>query len=160
MPQTQVKQEKAHHGTNVKLARMIKDVKQHELADKLNMHQSEISNLEKQAVIADEMLEKISLALDIPMNFLKEFDVEEASKTYYNNSTISSAENSHDIVNQNQGDNVYNFPLSEVMEMTDKLLNLQKEFHDREIEILKESAAKDIKIALLEKELENLRSSK
>lgn len=148
----------SHQGTNVKIARMVKDVKQNELAEKLNMHQSEISTLESQQVIAEDILQQISLALDIPMNFLKEFDAEEATKTYNNDSVVNSAENGKDTVNVLQGENeqqqtINYFPLTEVMEMTEKLLNMQKDHYEKEILLHNENAAQKVKIAILEERL-------
>jgi len=158
MRQVAEKKNTIHQGKNVRFAREFKNLSQQNLADKLNKQQSEISKIENQETIDDELLEQIALALEISSDFLKKFDFEDTAKNYFNNTTVNS-ENSHDLVN-NQG-TIY-YPVDELADFTEKFLNMQKEhyekeltlvekFHKKEVELEKENALLKQKIELLEK---------
>lgn len=62
---------KVYHGSNVKYYRKMRGFTQDYLAGLLNMAQPRFSELEKQAVIDDETLEKIAGALDVDIECLK-----------------------------------------------------------------------------------------
>jgi len=121
-----------HHGMNTRLARTWKKVTQDDLASRMGMNQSEVSLLESEIVIKNETLEKIAQALDIPVDFLKEFEPEAAIKHY----TLNNNENKENVsIYQGDGEqnNTY-YPLDTVKELYERLLQ-EKE---KEIASLKE----------------------
>lgn len=129
-----------HHGNNVRLARTWKKVTQDDLADRLNMYQSEVSKLENQEEIDDQLLDKISNALSVPVDFFKAFDPEAAIYNFtFNNQPdavkVIAEENSKDAVQQGQGElNItYNYPLDDLKELYERLLQEK----DRQIEELR-----------------------
>ncbi len=151
------KERKSHHGDNLVLARKWKKMTQSDVADKVGLHQTEISTLEKQEIIDEVLLERIAKAMEIPVSFFTDFDMGEQIKTYINNSTNTQdnnfAENSHDTVNQNISDQ-YNYYTGEDMsEVSDKILKIQKE-------LLEDKHALDKENALLKQELEFLKNKK
>lgn len=116
-----------HHGNNVRLARTWKKVTQDDLADRLNIYQSEVSKLENQEEIEENTLEKISKALNVPVDFLKEFDPETVINTYNQYESkieVNSSENSKDNILQQGEQNItnYNYPLDKVTELYERLL--------------------------------------
>ena len=144
--ETVSKNSRVHQGRNVKLIRGWRNITQDTLAFKLNTSQAVISRIESEPVIDDEMLENISIALEIPVDFLKTFELDEAIKSYVISETTytnNSAENSHEEINQNTGEqniakgdqNItnYNYPIDIVKDLYERLL-----------------AEKDEKIALLQ----------
>lgn len=150
--------EKSHHGDNLILARKWKKMTQADVADKIGIHQTEISTLEKQETIDEVLLERIAEAMDIPVSFFTDFDLDDAVKNYYNNSSYVVNDEAH--VNQIiQGDEIIegdvnnNYPLEEVQELTDKFLKLQKELLEKNHHLDKENA-------LLKQELEFLKKKK
>lgn len=127
-----------HHGNNVRLARTWRKITQEDLADRLKMYQGEISKLEGQNVIQDKMLEKISQALDVSVDFLKEFEPETVMNSYNQYESkieITSAENSKDNILQQGEQNITNtyYPLDTVKELYERLLQEK----DKEIAALK-----------------------
>lgn len=155
MSETAENKNTIHQGRNVRLVRQFKGLSQEALAYMLNKQQSEISNIESQVNLDDEILEQIALALDVSADFLKSFDFEETAKNYYNQSTntINAAENSHDEVNLNQGEQNYYFSIEKFNELNDKFLKLQKE-------LLEENHVLDKENALLKQELDSLKNKK
>lgn len=144
-----------HHGNNVRLARTWKKVTQEDLADRLNMYQGEISKLEGQEEIQDNMLEKISKALDVSVDFLKEFEPEGTIYNFnFNNQQDSvkviAEENTKDTVLQGQGEqnnNITNhyYPIEDIKSLYDKLLFEKDKLIERlekEIAALKEKHKK------------------
>jgi len=163
MSETAEKKDTVDQGKNVRFARESKGLSQEALGDKINKHQSEISKIENQKTVDDEILEQIALALDVSADFLKYFDFDSAAKYYTNNgdSTINSAENSHDTINQNQGGEqeiINNYPIEQFAKATKEFLEMQKEHYEKEQQIIAESAKKDIEIALLKQQLESLKN--
>ncbi len=141
-----------HQGRNVKITRESKGLYQQDLADKLNKQQSDISKIENKEIIEDELLKQIALALEVPVDFLKNFNLDEHVKSYYNHSTNTFTETSHD--NEvNQGDQYYYFSVEEFTELNDRFLKLQKELLEEKHELDKENA-------LLKQELEFLKNRK
>ena len=129
---------RVHQGRNVKLIRGWRNITQEGLAFKLNTTQATISKAESEPVIDDEMLENISIALDIPVDFLKTFEFDEMLKSYTmieSTLEINSAEHSNDNIIQQGEQNITNniYPLDTVKELYERLL-----------------AEKDEKIALLQ----------
>ena len=132
-----------HQGRNVKIVRESKGLYQKDLGYKINKEQSEISRIESQEVIEDELLEQIALALEVPVDFLKNFDLDTHANTYNNNQTNNLPENSKGNVNQGQGYSVYNYSVEEFVELTKKFLTMQKEHYEKEQIIIIESSKKD-----------------
>lgn len=144
-----------HQGRNVRITRELKGLYQKDLGDKLNKQQSEVSRIESLEIIEDELLKQIALVLDVPVDFLKNFDLQTATKNFYNDAIINSAENSHDIVNQGNDnvENVYNYPITEFKEFAENTLKLQRELLEEKHQLDKENT-------LLKKELEILKKNK
>lgn len=158
MNETAEKKDTVHQGRNVRFAREFRGLSQEALGDKINKQQSEISKIENQKTVDDEILEQIALALEVSADFLKTFDFENATKTFYinNNVTVNGADNSQDRVNQYQSGEQEinnNFPLEEIEKLTDKFLGLQKE-------LLEENHKLDKENALLKQELQFLKNKK
>ncbi len=152
-----------HQGRNVRFAREFRGVSQEDLGFKINKYQSEMSKIENQVTVADEILEQVALALEVSADFLRTFDFEDTAKNYYNYSTNEQentfAENSHDTVNQNNQYQIEeevinnNIPLEEAEKLADRFLQIQKELLEDKHQLDKENA-------LLKQELEFLKSKK
>lgn len=113
----EIAEKKAHHGTNIKYARIFKNVTQQDLADRVNLQQSDISKLENSDTIDDEILQTIALALDMPLEFFKSFDADTLVKSYINTSNGNEGQ-----VSVFQGENEIEqnntiFPLEKVSEL-------------------------------------------
>lgn len=157
-----------HQGRNVKIVRESKGMYQKDLGEKINKLQSEISRIESQDIIDNDLLETIALALEIPVDFLKNFDLDTAAKAYNmdNDATLNGAENSHDTVNQvaEQDNIINNYPIEDFKELTEKMMNKQHEqtewMLNMQRELLEEKHELDKQIALLKQELEVLKNKK
>ncbi|WP_051697962.1 helix-turn-helix domain-containing protein [Prevotella sp. 10(H)] len=149
-----------HQGRNVKIVRESKGLYQKDLGYKINKEQSDISKIENKEIIEEDLLEQIALALEVPVEFLKNFDLEGATKAYYNTTTVNS-ENSRDMVN-NQGTIFY--PVDELTSLSEKFLNMQKEHYEKEQMLANNFHQKEIElsteIALLKQELNLLKNKK
>lgn len=129
-----VEKNKISMGDNLTIARKWKKITQLDLAEKVGLHQTEISTLEKQDVIDIVILERIAKAMDIPVDFFTGFDMEEAAKSYNNTNTnhITAAENSSEWVNSantieeqnniNEQQVTY-YPLDDVKNLYERLLS-------------------------------------
>ena len=67
---------KIHHGQNVKLLRLIFNIKQDTLADSLDLSQQSVSRLEAKEKIDEETIEKIAALLKIPVEIIKKLNNE------------------------------------------------------------------------------------
>jgi Predicted transcription factor, homolog of eukaryotic MBF1 len=160
MSETTESKNTINQGRNVRFAREFRGISQEDLAHKINKHQSEISKIENQGTVDSEILEQIALALEISADFLKVFDFEDTAKNYYNYSTNTFAETSHDNeVNQAQ-EIINNFPIDQFAKATSEFLEMQKEHYEKEQQIIIDSSRKDTEIALLKQELEFLKNKK
>jgi transcriptional regulator with XRE-family HTH domain len=65
------KTKEVHHGANVKRFREMQGIKQDILAEELEISQQQISKLESQEIIKDEMLDKLAKALHITVDAIK-----------------------------------------------------------------------------------------
>jgi len=72
----EVKNNKIHHGQNVKLLRYIFYMKQNILAENLNISQQSVSRLEAKERIDEETIEKIATLLKIPVETIKKLSNE------------------------------------------------------------------------------------
>lgn len=105
MPEVIEKKRKINHGHNVKIARWDwKRKTQDELADLLKVHQCDISELDKKEVIEDDKLDQISTVLDVPVEFLKNFSLEDAINSYslHNYATYEMTQTNSDSASGNE----------------------------------------------------------
>jgi len=120
---------KVHHGRNIKRLREMLGVKQEHIANELNMTQQAISKLEQKEQIEDEILERVSKVLNIPLDAIKNLN-EDATTNYIN--TFYN--------NQGNGffaNNVTFNPIEKIVDLYERLLAAEKD-----------------KVAMLEKLLE------
>lgn len=111
-------EKKPHQGRNVKRIREILGVKQDALAIDLGISQQTISSIEQRETIDDDLLDRISNALKVPTEAIKNFN-EEATVTYIANT-----------FNGNSG-NYMNFnPIDKVVELYERLLQSEREKND------------------------------
>lgn len=129
--ETATQDNEIHQGKNLRLARTWKKVTQTDLADKLGVHQTEISNLESKKTIDDKLLDQIAIAMDIPVDFLKSFDPEETINSYIvHDINMTQSDNVSGIMNAQQNiqiQEVFNYPVEKFTEYLDKLLILTEE---------------------------------
>jgi len=137
---------KVHQGNNVRLGRAWKNMTQETLAEKLQMYQKDVSALEYKETIDDEILNRIAEAMDIPVDFFKEFQPEAAIKSFSQNNDINISDEATSTVNSNQADsqqieqNNNYFPLDKVAEVFAKLFEeKEKQIEDlrKELEEVK-----------------------
>ncbi|PXV68994.1 helix-turn-helix protein [Dysgonomonas alginatilytica] len=97
-----------HQGHNIRMVRTWNKMSQVALADMLDCSQDRVSKLERQQTIDDEILEKVALALNVDMDYLKEdHSPLGATNNTINDSPVHSqtqtgAENSRDVQNTTQ----------------------------------------------------------
>lgn len=138
------KKKKVHHGRNIRIVRTSQNVTQEDLAFRLNLSQSKVSALELDEVIEDAVLDKFATALNVPVNFLKNFEPEEVINSYnvYDNEiTMTQTENSQGDINVQKiiekEENIYN-PIDKVSELYERLLKEK----DKQIDELKKEVEK------------------
>lgn len=138
------KKKKVHHGRNIRIVRTSQNVTQEDLAFRLNLSQSKVSALELDEVIEDAVLDKFATALNVPVNFLKNFEPEEVINSYnvYENEiTMTQTENSQGDINVQKiiekEENIYN-PIDKVSELYERLLKEK----DKQIDELKKEVEK------------------
>lgn len=122
-----------HHGDNVRYWRDHQKLTQEFVAAQLGVTQQYIQKIEKQPVIKDELLDKISKVIDIPVNLLKASPIDKEKgisyiKTFHNR--------------DNATYNFQYFNYSNVKPVIDAYQLLIDE-KDKQIELLKETI-KDI----------------
>lgn len=69
-----IKAKKPHLGRNIARIRAYRGIKQATLAAELGWQQQQLSNLEKQEIIPDDILEQIADMLGVTVEIIKEFD--------------------------------------------------------------------------------------
>lgn len=138
------KKKKVHHGRNIRIVRTSQNVTQEDLAFRLNLSQSKVSALELDEVIEDAVLDRFATALNVPVNFLKNFEPEEVINSYnvYENEiAMNQAENSQGDINIQKiierEENIYN-PIDKVSELYERLLKEK----DKQIDELKKEVEK------------------
>jgi transcriptional regulator with XRE-family HTH domain len=124
---------------------------QQDLADKLNKQQSDISRIEKQEVIEDDLLEQIALALEVPVEFLKNFDLSEHAQTYNNYSTNSYSDSAHDndLYQAQEQKIINNFPIEDYENLSNKFFDMQKKLLAEKYKVEKENALLKQELAML-----------
>lgn len=134
-----------HQGRNIREARLSKNMKQETLAALIKVAQSTLSKAENSKFVEEDLLGKISTALDIPLEYLKEKE-QDASTVIFENNTVtnqdSTVSGNMSVGYNEQITNVFN-PIEKMAELYERLL-----------------AAKDEKYADLEKRLQELEQKK
>ena len=110
---------KVHHGRNIKRLREMLGVKQELIANELNMTQQAISKLEQKEQIEDEILERVSKVLSIPLDAIKNLN-EDATTSYIN--TFYNNQGNGFIANN------YTFnPIDKIVDLYERLLTAEKD---------------------------------
>ncbi len=116
--------DKKHVGHNVQKIRVYLGVKQDALATDLGISQSEISKIEQQDEIDDEILSKIAGALGVSPEVIRDFDLEKAiyNINSYKDATISEGAITTVYANSQQ----FN-PVEKIIELYERLLKSERE---------------------------------
>lgn len=109
---------KVHHGRNIKRLREMLGVKQEYMARELNLTQQAVSKLEQKEVVEDDILDKISKVLNLPVDAIKNLN-EEATFNIIANSYHDNASS----VNYNCNFN----PIDKIVELYERLVAVEKE---------------------------------
>lgn len=127
MTETIERKAQGHDGWKVQRVRVSLGVKQETLAVDLGMSQSEVSKIEQQDKIEDELMSKIAGALGVSPQVIRDFDIERAIYNISNNykdATISDGGTAIALqIN----------PIEKIVELYERLLQSERE----KIEILK-----------------------
>lgn len=110
-----------HRGRKIAKYRHFKGVKQDSLAKELNISQTEMSRIENQETIDDQLFAQIAEALGVTPEFLDNFDEHSALYNISNNVDNSPISDNSTGINQ-----VFN-PLDKVIELYERLLESEKE---------------------------------
>ena len=109
---------RTHHGNNVKRLREILGVKQETLAAEFNMSQQAVSDLEKKQILNDDILEKVSKVLKVPVDAIKNFSDEAVINIIAN--TFNDASVCQPVINQfNQ--------IDKFVDLFERLLKIEQE---------------------------------
>jgi len=104
-----------HLGNNIARLRGFRRLGQKDIYSRIGMSQQEYSKLEKKEIIDDDLLEKISTAIDFPVELIKSLN---------DNNTVQN-------VYQNEGNNGNGFyitnPIDKLMELYERLLKEKDE---------------------------------
>ena len=101
-------------GEKVARVRKLRRIKQEYLAEKLNISQAQISNIEQQEEIEDELLDQIAAILGVPVDFIKTFDEDRVTNNInsvydiHDNELKDNATNNF-IAHQSNNHNTYNY---------------------------------------------------
>lgn len=119
-------------GPNVQRIRVYMGVKQEALAAALGISQQEVSKIESQAKIDDQLLSQIAVALGVSVEVIKNFDVEKAiyNINSYKDANISAGATTAVYVASQQIN-----PIEKIVELYERLLQSERE----KIDILKSS---------------------
>lgn len=128
--ETMEKTNQRHVGRNVQRVRVYMGVKQESLASDLGISQSEVSRIEQQEEIDNEILSKIGGALGVSPEVIRDFDVERAiyNINSYKDATISDGATTT-VYAAAQNIN----PIEKIVELYERLLQSERE----KIELLK-----------------------
>ena len=137
----EVKVRNVHHGHNIRLARMLKNIKQEDLAEKVNTTQPNVSEHENAAVLDDELLQRYAKALDVSLEALKTME-DNASTVVFESNVVNNQDtagaNTH-VGYTNDDNNVIFNPIDKLTELYERLLQ-----------------EKDDKFAAMERRVQNL----
>ncbi|MFT4168414.1 XRE family transcriptional regulator [Dysgonomonas capnocytophagoides] len=119
---------KSNHGANVRRWREWRNINQDTLAEQIGVSQATLSSYEKKSKLDQEILEKITKALNIPLEAIT--DLGEDSAINIVASTLTANDNAA-IFNYYPSFN----PIDKIVELYDRLLQSEKE----KVEILQEA---------------------
>jgi len=126
--ETAARKRPIHLGDHVRRMRTALGVKQSSLADELGTTQQNISRIEQEEDVDDEMLEKIAKVLGVTSDAIRNFTEEGA---VFHIQTMN--DNSVGLFNQ------YNFnPIEKIVELYDALLKSEREKNELLERLLKE----------------------
>jgi len=112
-------------GRKIERIRKIKDIKQETLATALGISRQSLSKVEQSEQVDDDKLEAIAKALGVTSDFIKNF----SDEAIINNN----------IYDQNNTVINYNFnPIEKIVELYERILNLEKEKNDLLQKLLEE----------------------
>ena len=135
---------KIHQGQNVKIFRNMRNMKQEEFAKQIGVKQSVVTKLERQSIIEETMLSKCAEVLGIPVDVLKEFELEKMLDSFiYNIDKIQDSNGWMFSSKDGTANTNHYYPIEKIMELQHK----NTELYERLLQAEKE------KIALLEKML-------
>ena len=107
-----------HHGRNIRRLREILNVKQDTIAAELKISQQAMSKLEQKEMIDDDILQRVSKVLGIPVNVVKNFNDESAVNIIANTFNDSSSSVGYS----------YTFnPIEKITELYERLLKSEQE---------------------------------
>lgn len=111
-----------HQGRNVKRIREILGIKQDVLATSLGLSQQAVSQLEQKDVLDASVLQKVSKALGVPEEAIKNFTDEAAINI------ISTTFNSHDQSTSIAYRSSLTFnPIEKIVELYERMLTIERE---------------------------------
>lgn len=113
-----VKPKKSHIGRNIARIRAFRGIKQATLAAELGWQQQQLSELEKQEDIPNEILEQIADLLGVTVDVIKEFD--ERAVIYNINHYNDIHDNTY---NAGSSTITYSEPNEKIVELYERLLN-------------------------------------
>lgn len=108
-----------HIGRNISRIRELRGMKQEALAIAVGVSQQTISNIEGSENIDDNMLEKLSSALNVSPEGIKQFSEETVFNIINNTFTDNSSNNNNYLCSIN--------PLDKILELYERLLKAEKE---------------------------------
>lgn len=108
-----------HIGRNISRIRELRGMKQEALAIAIGVSQQTISNMEGSEMIEDALLEKISNALNVSPEGIRQFSEETVFNIINNTFTDSSSNNNNYLCSIN--------PLDKILELYERLLQAEKD---------------------------------
>lgn len=126
--ETTDKLRKRHTGRNVQRVRMYFGVKQEALAADLGITQQEVSKIEQQEEIEEEVLSQIANVLGVSSEVIRDFDVERAIYNINNIRDNTFEQGATSIAQQ------FN-PIEKIIELYERLLQSERE----KVDLLKNS---------------------
>lgn len=120
-----------HHGYNIRRIRREKGISQLNLSERVNLSQQTVSRFETVKEIDDEMLQRFSKALDVPVEYLKTLE-EDKPTIILESNTINNSDNTYsNIGNNHDNDNTNNFnPVEKIVELYERMLEEEKRRND------------------------------
>lgn len=126
-----VKLNREHIGANVRRVRMYFGVKQGALASDLGISQQEVSKIERQDEIEEEMVTRIAIALSVPSEVIRNFDAERAIFNINNIMESAYTQSFPPVMSLEQdaplGMPQTSNPLFKIVELYERLLKSEKE---------------------------------
>ncbi|MGM5630831.1 helix-turn-helix transcriptional regulator [Apibacter raozihei] len=120
---TETAPKKVHQGRNIKRLREMLGIKQESLAFDLGVSQATVSDYEQKELLEDKILEKVSQALKVPVEAIKNM-TDEATVNYIN--TFNDSANG----NFNNYSCTFN-PLDKVVELYERMLKDREELIEK-----------------------------